>query len=33
MEINLSTATETVDQIDPLRDIWRRGSSQGRMKG
>ena len=32
-EMNLSTATKTVDQMDPLREICIMGSSQGSRKG
>ena len=29
----LSRVTETVDQMDPLREVWTRGSSQGKRCG
>ena len=32
-EMNLSTVMETVDQMEPLREIWMRGSSQGKRWG
>ena len=32
-EMKRSTATETMDQMDPLRDICMRGSNQGNRKG
>ena len=33
MEVYLSRATETVEIVEPLREIWSRGSSQGKRNG
>ena len=33
IEINLSTATDTVVQMDPFKDICSTGSSQGKING
>jgi hypothetical protein len=32
-DTNLSTATATVDQMEPFRDIWMKGRIQGKIWG